>query len=131
MATLTLADYQSYQDGPTEGLRWRFNLPDNFVKGTNRAIPALMFRVDADGDCNVWVHVNDSAEEGTLRASSASIQLKVRGGHGQKTVHELLGGTGFRVGQENLIVISKAPGDEGATLWISDIVLFYQVRVTI
>ena len=130
MPRLTLADYQSHQDRAVESITWNFNLPDNFVPGTGQAIPCLMFRVDADEDCNVWVHVNDSTES-TLRASEASVQLKVRGGHGQKTVHELLRGDGFRIGQQNTIVISKPPNFPGATLWISDIVLYYQVFIDV
>ncbi|MEO1080304.1 MAG: hypothetical protein AAFY29_12175 [Pseudomonadota bacterium] len=130
MPTLTLADFQTFQDRTrSEALRFNFNLPDNFVEGTARAIPVLTFRVDANEDCECWVHVNDSAQD--PRSSNASISLYVRGGHGHKTVHELLRGTGFRPGAENTILIHKAPGNVGADLFISDVVLMYQVRVDV
>ena len=130
MPTLTLADFQTFQDRTRrEALRFNFDLPENFVEGTTRAIPVLTFRVDATEDCECWVHVNDSAQNPT--SSNASISLRVRGGHGHKTVHELLRGTGFRRGDENTILIHKAPGNVGADLFISDVVLTYQVRVDI
>jgi hypothetical protein len=131
MPRLTLADYQSHNDQTSEEIVvWEFDLPDNFVPGTGQAIPILMFRVDADKDCNVWVHLNDAAEVNLL-ASSASIQLKVRGGHGQKTVHELINGAAFRIGRKNTIKISKPPNFPGSRLWISDVVLHYQLYVDV
>ena len=133
MAIVTLADYQTFQDtSRREALRFTFNLPDNFVEGTHRAIPVLTFRVDATRDCTCWVHVNDSVAD--PRSSNASIALSVRGGHGHKTVHELLCGTGFKKGsgtaRENTILIHKAP-DAGGDFFVSDVVLTYQVEVDI
>lgn len=133
MATVTLADYQTFEDASRrEALRFTFNLPDNFVAGTHRAIPVLTFRVDATQDCTCWVHVNDSALD--PRASNASVELSVRGGHGHKTVHELLRGDGFRKGpgtaRENTILIHKAPGSSG-DFFVSDVVLTYQVEIDV
>ena len=123
----TLADYQTFQDSTRrEALRFRFNLPGNFVEGTARAIPVLMFRVDATDDCVCWVHVNDSADNPA--SSNASIALRVTGSSGQKTVHELLRGTGFRPGQENQILIHKAPDATSGQFFVSDVVLMYQVE---
>lgn len=122
----TLTDYQTFQDAPRqEALRFRFNLPGNFVEGTARAIPVLMFRVDATDDCTCWVHVNDSADNPT--ASNASIELRVTGSSGHKTVHELLRGTGFRSGRENQILIHKTPDATSGDFFVSDVVLMYQV----
>ena len=61
----TFSDHQMFQDlTRREALRFRFNLPDNFVEGTARAIPVLMFRVDAQGQhLTCWVHVNDFADD--------------------------------------------------------------------
>lgn len=122
----TLTDYQTFQDSTRrEALRFRFNLPDNFVEGTARAIPVLMFRVDATDDCTFWVHVNDSADNPT--ASNASVELRVTRGGGHKTVHELLRGTGFRPGRENQILIHKTPDATSGQFFVSDVVLMYQV----
>lgn len=133
MPTVTLADYQTFQDASRhEALRFSFNLPDNFVEGTSRAIPVLTFRVDATQDCICWVHVNDSVND--PRSSNASVELSVRGGHGHKTVHELLRGTGLKKGdgvaRQNTILIHKAPS-AGGNFYVSDVVLTYQVRLNI
>ncbi|MEP3333130.1 hypothetical protein [Sedimentitalea sp.] len=124
----TLTDYQTFQDTTRrEALRFRFNLPSNFVEGTARAIPILMFRVDAEDDCTCWVHVNDSANNPT--ASNASIELRVTGSSGHKTMHELLRGTGFRRGRENQILIHKTPDATSGQFFVSDVVLMYQVEI--
>jgi hypothetical protein len=133
MPTITVADYQTFQDNTQrEALRFSFNLPDNFVEGTNRAIPVLTFRVDATKDCTCWVHVNDHTVN--PRSSNASISLNVRGGHGHKTVHELLRGTSFKKGsgiaRQNTILIHKAP-NAGGDFFVSDVVLTYQVEIEI
>lgn len=123
----TLTDYQTFEDiTRREALVAEFNLPSNFVEGTHRAIPVLMFRVDATDDCTCWVHVNDSTAD--PRASNASIALRVTGSSGHKTVHELLKGTGFRRGQANKILIHRAPDSVSGDFFVSDVVLMYQVE---
>lgn len=133
MPKFTLTDYQTFQDATRrEALRFSFNLPDNFVAGTHRAIPVLTFRVDATRDCTCWVHVNDQVND--PRQSNASIALAVKGGHGHKTVHELLSGAGFKKGtgsaRENTILIHKAP-NTGGDFFVSDVVLTYQVEIDV
>lgn len=123
----TLTDYQTFQDTTRrEALRFRFHLPSNLAAGTARAIPVLMFRLATSQDCNCWVHVNAHADNPT--ASNAALDLPVAASSGHRTIHELLRAPGFQPGQENQLLIHKAPDATRGQFFVSDVVLMYQIQ---
>lgn len=128
MAEITVSDYRTAQDlTATAPYVGSINLPGNLVRDEGQHA-ILTFRVDATEDCEIWVHLNNSADNPT--GSNMSIRLAVRKSEGHKTVHELLGASGLRANWTNKIRIEQKPGSRGR-LYVSDIVLQFRKRVTV
>ncbi len=115
--SFTLLEGESRELGP-------FDLPSNFVRGTNRAKPILAYRARALG-----------SEDGAL-APQARLRVSVQNGlHTLETV--FLEGDSFAGQWEpfsgnflNDIVLNNVTFSlELGRIWISDVVLWYQVRI--
>lgn len=129
MAAVTLCDYLILSDGSVKnGVNLLFNLPSDFVKGTNVAKPLLQFRIDPEGESNIWIHVNEAASDPKQSNAEAIFNL-TKGDH--RVLHEALDGSKFKAGAENRITIFTAPGGGSASVFISDVVLFFQREVQI
>ena len=133
----TVADYQILNDSPIRLIAggdqsefFRFNLPNDFVEGTNRAKPLLVFRCTAHSDSRVQVFVNpDLPDNGTSSGFPQDTDYSFAVDGGRTNLHmEALNGLDFNDGQENTIVIRIA-GDSFTShgdLTIGDVVLHYQ-----
>lgn len=126
----TVADYKVLNDGSftlEQGETRKlgsFDLPSNFVRGTNRAKPILAYRAKALG-----------SDDGAL-APQARLRVSVQNGlHTLETV--FLEGNGLSGQWEafsgnflNDIILNDVTFSlELGRVWISDVILWYQVRI--
>lgn len=135
----TIADYMVLSDGPFEidsipdgtvpvAKNLDFDLPRDFVVGTNRARPILQFLYGAksgDGRFGLWINVQNSAfVEGTL---NASFFWPERVGP-EIATWECFQGDLFRAGERNRLRFGFPSGWNG-TLVVRDVVLWFQRSV--
>ncbi|MDJ0733263.1 MAG: hypothetical protein QNJ47_04110 [Nostocaceae cyanobacterium] len=134
MATITLADYITLQDGTKRidgqpnALNLVFDLPSDFVKGTNKAKPILQFKIGVHkpSDLQVWVNSNNSGTNIQLDATLSKHSTF-------RTYHEFVDGSKFKPGESNEIkfilvdhsIIDTANND----ITIADVALIYQRRI--
>lgn len=131
-----IADYIVLHDGPFEldsipdgtvpvAKNLNFDLPGNFVQGTNRARPILQFIFAAkshDGKFGYWVNANESA---LVDGSQTGRHFWPERIGPEVSTWECLQGDKFLPGRSNRIRFGFEPS-QNATLIIRDVVLWFQ-----
>ncbi len=134
---MTLTDYQVLSDGPFEidsivdGFNpvfkvLKFDLPNNFTVGTNRARPILKFlfkTLSKDGKFGYWINVSNNALSSTNQTGLHSWDNHLP----ELPTWECIQGDKFRPG-ENRVTFGFQPG-HNATVRIRDVVIWYQRHV--
>lgn len=137
----TIADYMILSDGAFEidsvpdgvnpvAKNLHFDLPNDFVVGTNRAKPILQFifaalSTQSDSRFAYWINVEDTALVEGTRAGSHFWPERVGP---EISTWEALSGELFRPGESNRLRFGFPPGWRG-TARIRDVVLWYQRRI--
>jgi len=136
MATITLSDYLTLQDGSRRfdgtpnAIDLSFQLPADFVTGTDKAKPVIQFKYRAhqETDLQLWVNPDNTGQNVQLDVTFDASNVV-------RSFHEFLNGKAFVPGQQNLIrfilmnhsVLDNSNND----ISISDVMLTFQRRVTI
>ena len=123
---MTIADYSVLHDGPFElstnhVKRMTFDLPGDYVKGTFRAKPLLMYRVMPQRSANWIAIINDPPGDDTIPQEKIHEHVIQNNSGALRTLHEAISGDVFLPGT-NIIDIRVLSGR--ATFM--DVVLFYQ-----
>lgn len=131
MAQLTVSDYITIRDGSFvlnahsyQYKAFSIDLPESFVKGTDKAKPIIQFKLYVPVDAQLLIAVNDQVQ----------MNLVYHKNQRWVSIHELLNGGLFLPGETNEIkfFLRYDENEEGAsTIGISDIVLLFKKKVNI
>ncbi|MEL6401285.1 MAG: hypothetical protein AAFR26_19760 [Cyanobacteria bacterium J06626_4] len=136
MATVTLSDYLTLQDGSRRfdgtpnAIDLNFQLPDDFVMGTNLAKPVIQFKYRArqETDLQLWVNPDNAGQ-------NVQIDVTFDASNVIRSHHEFLNGNLFVPGAENrirfILVDHSIFDDNNNDIGISDVLLTFQRRVDI
>lgn len=136
MATVTLSDYLTLQDGSRRfdgnpnAIDLNFQLPDDFVTGTNLAKPVIQFKYRArqETDLQLWINPDNNG-------SNVQIDVTFEASSVVRSHHEFLNGNLFIPGEQNFIrfilVDHSTTDDNNNDIGISDVLLTYQRRIDI
>ncbi|MEL6778221.1 MAG: hypothetical protein AAFO06_13285 [Cyanobacteria bacterium J06597_16] len=135
MATATLADYITLQDGKKRidgqpnALSLVFDLPSDFVKGTNKAKPILQFKIGVNKPSDLQIRVNQDFTDTTYIQLDANLSKH----NAFRTYHELINGGKFNPGERNeikfILTEHSVLDQENNDVTISDVVLIYQRNI--
>ncbi len=123
---MTIADYAVLHDSPFEldsghVKRMTFDLPGDFVKGTLKATPLLMYRVSPKNAVTYVVAVNDPPGADNIPADRIH-ELDAQNNSGSlRTMHEAISGDVFLPGG-NIVDFRVTSGKAR----FHDVVLFFQ-----
>ncbi|NOK58635.1 MAG: hypothetical protein GFH27_549279n441 [Chloroflexi bacterium AL-W] len=136
MAEVTLTDYLTLQDGSRRfdgtpnAIDLTFQLPSDFVTGTNLAKPVIQFKYRArqETDLQLWINPDNTGQNVQIDVTFAASNVV-------RSHHEFLNGSMFVPGAENrirfILMDHSIFDDENNDIGISDVLLLYQRRVNI
>ena len=128
----TLTDFLTLQDGAKRingspnAINIGFNLPEDFVQGTNLAKPVLQFKI--------FVHQPTKLEVWVNGFPNVQLDESLKEHHYLRTLHEFIDGSKFKPGKRNeikFILMDTSIFDDtmNDVRSISDILLIYQRKV--
>lgn len=136
MATVTLSDYLTLQDGSRRfdgtpnAVDLNFQLPDDFVQGTNRAKPVIQFKYRARQETDLQLWINPDNNDRNVQIDVVFEPSSVVRSH-----HEFLNGSLFVPGEQNrirfILVDHSVFDDNNNDIGISDVLLTFQRRIDI
>lgn len=125
---MTVADYQVLRDSNVElgediqeVVRLQFDLPNDFVVGTSRAKPILMYRVTSRGDVRYVFSVNDPGDDQNIPQNRIQEAVTLDANI-IRSLHEPIQGDLLNPGVRNWIDLRVVRG----SAIFGDIVLLYQ-----